>query len=195
MIDYICSINSYDNGLLREEIAPPVTQTLGVKPEGDRVRVAIHRRTEPSYYNNMEVQGAPFVEQVVFELVRFCTQSWIEDYVENGVSKGRYHIIYTYSLVPEGTRIEDSAMPNHRYDRYGYSNTNPFGKIDEGELRYRLGVIESTLQEMNKKPILDRQEFEQIKTRFRGLEQTEIDIPKRLREFDFFENDINFNVE
>jgi hypothetical protein len=186
--------NTAGYGLHRMEIAPPKIQTLGEKPKNDYMTVALHPRI-PSISGPSHITDSFVMEQMVFETVRFCTMKWIEDHVVEGMSMGQYHRIDTYTLIPQGMKIEGATRHEPGEDIYSYLNTTPLRRTTDGNLRRRIDVIEDTLGEMNKKPILDRQELEQMREQFRSSNYTEMNMPRGLKEHDFFENDNDFKME
>jgi hypothetical protein len=80
-------------------------------------------------------------------------------------------------------------------DIYGYLNTVPLTGAHESLVREKMLELEESLARLNNRPILSEEELREMRRSLTAVTTGEQELPRRLRDFDYFENDNDFRVE
>ena len=181
----------------RMETREPQVQVLGHKPEREFEHVALHPIMQIADWDSatdaLRATKAEY-HQILFQNVRFSTMKWMEDNHNGEVSYGHYIRIDSYCCIPSDCNIDGAVEYEQGRDIYSYLNTVPMRNVSGARLSEKVQDLERKLETLSRKPILEREELEDMRRQYLDSRDHEASIPQPLKDYDYFENNL-FDLE
>jgi hypothetical protein len=186
-------------GRRRLEIKEPHIRTIGEQPRSPMMEVPLSPMMPSVRWGALfPVEQSMHIayEKMLFEHVRLSTFVWQESHNDNETSFGYYDRIDSYACVPAGVNFDGAFVYETGTDIYGYLNTVPLTGAQSHIVREKMRELEESLARLNTRPILSERELSDMRREMNAVEVGERELPRRLREYDYFENNNDeFTVE
>jgi hypothetical protein len=197
MKTYVYHNTDRAQGRRRLEIKDVFIRTIGDEPRSPIIEVPLSPIMPDLRWETQEgdMAGTVAYQKMQFEHIRLSTFVWQEEHNDNETSFGYYDRIDSYACVPVGGSFNGAFEYETGTDIYGYLNTIPLTGAHESLVREKMLELEESLARLNNRPILSEEELREMRRNYMDVNSGQAELPRRLRDFDYFENDNDFRVE